>query len=90
MLMSLDCRRERVDAGNYSSTLFLSGFRESARLASCAMVGGAAYGRGRPSDGGQIADILGLQSHRKPSLVLHGAGNHSKSEILSVEPANIF
>jgi hypothetical protein len=50
--MSFDCRRDYVDAGEDSSSLFLPGFRESALLASRAMVGGAAYGLGQPSDGG--------------------------------------
>ena len=52
MLMSSSCRPNLVDSDEESFPLFLPGFRESALRASRATVGGAAYGRGRPSDGG--------------------------------------
>ena len=43
------------------TALFLPGFRESALRASRAMVGGAAYGRGRPSDGVRLQTNLEFQ-----------------------------
>jgi len=45
---------------------------ESARRASSAMVWGAAPGRGRPSDGDEVADQLMEECLRWPSLVIDG------------------
>jgi hypothetical protein len=50
MLMSLIRRRDCSRCRQSQRSLFLPGFRESALRASRAMVGGAARGRGRPSD----------------------------------------
>ena len=45
--------------------------RESARRASCAMGRGAAPGRGRPSDGDEVADLLMAECLRWTFLVIN-------------------